>query len=92
MSDARLHLKVLEEIERGGIPGLVEVLREEGIAAVRHVLWNATGWHRDYSPPAWKSRATEKQKQIGWEIAVRFEKTVCTVLHEAHEQQGQETT
>jgi len=29
------HLKILEEIEREGIPGLVEVLREEGIDAVR---------------------------------------------------------
>jgi hypothetical protein len=30
----------------------VEVLREEGIDVVRHVLWDATGWHRDYYPPA----------------------------------------
>jgi hypothetical protein len=48
------HLKALEEIERGGIPGLVKVLREEGVDAVRYVLWDATGWHRDYSPPAWR--------------------------------------
>ena len=41
------HLKALEEIECEGIPGLVEVLREEGIDAVRYVLWDATGWHRD---------------------------------------------
>lgn len=60
------HLKVLEEIEREGIPGLVEVLREEGIDAVRYVLWAirlvavraAIGWHRDYSPPAWRNRIT----------------------------------
>jgi hypothetical protein len=32
----------LEELERTNIPGLVEVLREEGIDAVRYVLWDAT--------------------------------------------------
>jgi hypothetical protein len=46
------HLKVLEEIEGDGLPGLVEVLREEDIDAVRYALWDATGWHRDYSPLA----------------------------------------
>ena len=49
MSDAKPHLEVLEEVERTSIPGLVEVLREEGLVAARHVLWDATGWHRDYS-------------------------------------------
>ena len=91
MSDARLHLKVLEEIERGGIPGLVEVLREEGIDAVRYVLWEATGWHRNYSPPAWRNQTIEEQKRVGWEMAVRIEKMLCTVLHEAHRQQVEET-
>jgi hypothetical protein len=33
----------LEEIEKTALPGLNEVLREEGIDAVRHVLWEATG-------------------------------------------------
>jgi hypothetical protein len=47
MGDAKLHLKALEEIEREGISRLVEVLREEGIDAVRYALWDATGWHRD---------------------------------------------
>ncbi len=92
MSDTPLHLKALEEIEREGIPGLVEVLREEGIDAVRYVLWDATGWHRDYSPPAWKRRATEEQKRIGWEMAVRIEKIIATVLHEAHKLQVEEAT
>ena len=91
MRDTPSHLKTLEEIEKTGIPGLVEVLREEGIDAVRYVLWDATGWHRDYSPPAWRNRATEEQKQIGWEMAVRIEKILCTVLHEAHEKQVEET-
>jgi hypothetical protein len=70
--------------------GLVEVLREEGIDAVRYVLWDATGWHRDYSPLAWRIRATEEQKRIGWEMAVRIEKILCTVLHEAHKLQVEE--
>ena len=45
------------------------------------------GWQRDYSPPAWRNRATDEQKMIGWEMAVRIEKILCTVLHEAHERQ-----
>jgi hypothetical protein len=85
------HLRALEEIERKGIPGLIEVLREEGIDAVRYVLWDATGCHRDYSPPAWRKRATEEQKRKGWEMAVRIEKIIATVLHEAHERQVEET-
>ena len=84
------HLKTLEEIERTSIPALVEVLREEGVDTVRYVLWDATGWHRDYSPPAWLSRATEEQKRIGWEMAVRIEKIIAVVLHEAHERQTEE--
>ena len=52
MRDTPAHLKTLEEIEKTGIPGLIEVLREEGLNAVRYVFWDATGWHRDYSPPA----------------------------------------
>jgi hypothetical protein len=85
------HLKVLEEIEGDGLPGLVEVLREEDIDAVRYALWDATGWHRDYSPLAWRNRATAEQKQKGWEMAVRIEKIICAVLHQAHERQVAET-
>ena len=66
------------------------MLREEGIDGVRYALWNVSGWHRDYSPPAWRSRATEEQKREGWEMAVRIEKIVATVLHEAHERQREE--
>jgi hypothetical protein len=84
------HLKALEEIERKGIPGLVEVLREEGIDGVRYALWDATGWHRDYSPPAWRYRATEEQRRKGWEMAVRIEKIIARVLKEAHERQVEE--
>ena len=91
MSPTPPHLKVLEEIESEGISGLVEVLREEGIDAVRYVLWDATGWHRDYSPPAWRHCATEEQKRIGWEMAVRIKTILCTALHEAHRQQVEET-
>jgi hypothetical protein len=61
------------------------VLREEGLDAVRYVLWDATVWHRDSSPPAWRNRATDEQKRIGWETAVRIEKIICTVLREARE-------
>ncbi len=68
----------------------MEVLREEGIEAVRYVLWDATGRHRDYSPPAWRRRATEEQKRKGWEMAVRIEKILCTVLDEAHKRQVEE--
>ena len=69
----------------------MEVLREEGIDAVRYVLWDATGWHRDYSPPGCANRDTAEQKRIGWEMAVRIEKILCTVLHEAHRRQVEET-
>jgi hypothetical protein len=86
-----LHLKPLEEIEKVGIPGLVEVLRKEGIDAVRYTLWDATGWHRDYSPPAWRNRVTKEQKQVGWEMAVRTAKILCTVLDEAHKRQAEGT-
>jgi hypothetical protein len=41
--------------------------------------------------PARRSRATAEQKRIGWEMAVRIEKILCTVLHEAHERQLEET-
>ncbi len=85
------HLQALEEIENTSIPGLVEVLREEGLDAVRYVLWDATGWYGDHSPPAWRNRATAEQKRIGWEMRMRIEKILCTVLHEAHEQQIEET-
>ena len=33
----------------------------------------------------------ELQKRIGWEIAVRIEKILCTVLHESHTRQVEET-
>ena len=91
MKETPPHLKALEEIERHSLSGLVEVLREEGLDAVRYTLWDATGWHRDYSPPAWRTRATEEQKRVGWELAVRIEKILCTVLDEAHKRQVEET-
>jgi len=56
------------------------VLREESIDAIRYALWDATSWHQDYSPLAWRNRATEEQKKIGWEMAVRIEKISATVL------------
>ena len=84
MKDTPPHLEVLEEIERECIPGLLEVLCEEGIDGVRYALWNTSSWHRDYSPPAWRSRATAEQKREGWEMAVRIEKIIAIVTDEAH--------
>ncbi len=54
-------------------------------------MWDATDWHHNYDPLRWRNRAAEEQKRIGWEMAVRIEKILCTVLHEAHERQAEET-
>ena len=40
--------------------------------------------------PAWRNRATEEQKKRCWEMAVRIEKILCTVLYEAHGRQVEE--
>ena len=50
MKDAPPHLKSLEEIERECIPGLVEILRWEGIEAVRYAFFDMTNWHAEYDP------------------------------------------
>ena len=42
--------------------------------------------------PAWVNRATAEQKRKGWEIAVRIEKILSTVLQEVHKRQVEETT
>ena len=67
------------------------MLYKEGLDAVRHVLWDATGWRRDYSPTTRRNSATKEQKRVGWEMSVRIEKIIATVLHEAHERQVEET-
>lgn len=41
--------------------------------------------------PSDRNRAAEEQKRIGWEMTVRIEKILCTVLHQAHERQVEET-
>jgi len=87
----RARLKTLDDIEKTSIPGLVEVLREEGVDAVKHVLWEMTSLHRDYSIPAWRNEATEERKRVGWEMAVRIEKILYTLLHEAYERQVEKT-
>jgi hypothetical protein len=90
--DSTPHLRALEEIEGECIPGLVEVLRQEGLEAARRTLWDITGWHEDYDPRLWRNnRATEEQKRVGWEMALRIEKILCTVLRDAHERQVEET-
>src|SRR5829696_8121159 len=63
MKDAAPHLRTLEELERTSIPGLVEVLREEGIDAVRYAVWGATGWHRGYSSPALRRWALRSRRE-----------------------------
>ena len=83
MKDTKPHLRTLEEIERECIPGLVRVLREEGLEAVRYFLWDMTGWHANYDPCIWRHRATEEQKRVGWEMWVRMDKIMCAVLREA---------
>src|SRR5215210_442996 len=90
MNPTPQHRKALEEIEESTMLGLLEVLREEGIDGVRYALWNVTGWHRDYSPLAWRSRATDEQKRVGWEMAVRIEKVIAAVLKEAYRRQVEE--
>ena len=40
---------------------------------------------------AWRRQPTQEQKNIGWEMAVRIEKILATVLHEAHMQHVEET-
>ena len=67
------------------------MLREEGIDAVRYALWGATGRHHEYSPPAWRNCPTAEQSQVGWEMVVRIEKIVGTMLDEAHKRQVEET-
>lgn len=87
------HLGALEEIERDGLPGLAEVLRQEGLNAARFVLWDLTGWHKEYALAlALSNRVTGEQKRQGWEVFVRTEKVLATVLHEVLRQQIQETT
>jgi hypothetical protein len=88
MKDTAQQLSTLEEIERECIPGHVNVLREEGLDAVRYFLWDMTGWHRDYNPCV---GATEEQKRIDWEMRVRMDRIMCTVLREAHKRQLEET-
>jgi hypothetical protein len=61
------------------------------LKGARYALWDATGWHRDNSPPAWRNRATAEQKRLGWAMVVCIEKILCTVLHETHERQVEGT-
>lgn len=61
------------------------------LKGTRYALWDATGWHRDYSPPAWRNRTTTEQKRLGWAMVVRIEKILCTALRETHERQVERT-
>jgi hypothetical protein len=43
----------------------ITVTVEGGLEGVEYALWDAAGWHRDYSPPAWRNRAIDEQKRRG---------------------------
>lgn len=92
MSNGSSKLRTLEEIERDCIPGLVEILQQEGLKAVRYSLWETTNWHWDYDPLVWKDTATEEQKREGWEMWVRMEQILHKVLEEASTRQFVELT
>ena len=62
MSPTPPHLRTFEEIERTCVPGLVEVLRTEGIESVRYALWDMTGWHADYDPCIWRNSGRPAQR------------------------------
>jgi hypothetical protein len=91
MRETPYHLEAPEEVERVCIPGLVEVLREEGLEAVRYFLWDPTGWNHNHDPVLWRNRTAEKQKREGWETWVRMDKLMRAVLREAHERHIGET-
>ena len=74
------------------MPGLVEVVRGEGIEGVRYALWDMTGWRRDYDPYVRRSRVDEEKRRVGWDMRVRMKKTVASVLHEANKRQVGEAT
>ena len=63
-----------------------------GLDCVRYALWDTTGRHRDYDLCLWRRRADEEQKRVGWEMRMRMEKIIATILHEAHERQVGEVT
>ena len=48
------------------------------------VLRGPALWYQEYNSSA------EEQKRKGWEMAVRIEKILCTVLDEAHKRQVEE--
>ena len=47
MAAPKPRLKDLADIERDCIPGLMEVLRTEGVEGVRYALWDMTRWHEN---------------------------------------------
>jgi hypothetical protein len=68
------------------------VLRQEGLEAVRYLLWEATGWHQEYALvlALRRSGVTEEHKRNGWEMFVRMEKILATVLNDVLGQQVEE--
>jgi hypothetical protein len=91
MSPTPRHLKALREIEKNSLSGLEELLHKEGLDAVRCVLWDFVGWQDDFSPHASRDRDAEERKRFAWEAAVRIERILVRVLHNAYERQTEET-
>ncbi len=55
---------------------------------VRYALWDMTRGHEHYDPCVWRSRATAEQKKVSWEMRVRTEKIIATVLEETRKKAG----
>ena len=83
MSEPRSHPETPEEIERGRVPGLAEVLCTEG---VRYGLWDMTGRHRDHDPCPRRNPVHEEQERLG--RRARTETAVAAVLGKAHERRA----
>ncbi len=62
MRETQPNLEAQEKIERERIPGLMNVLREEGLEAVRYLLWDMTGWRADYDPASGASSRRPAQR------------------------------
>jgi len=65
MSFSHPHLRTLEEIEQTCILGLMEVLREEVLQAVRYALWDMTSWHADYDTCVWRTGPPRSRRTPG---------------------------
>ncbi len=72
------------------MPAIREILRQEGIEGVKYYLWEATGWHEAFDPYVLGDAASEEQKRVGWEMALRIKKIISKALYEEHKQLEEE--